>query len=141
MTSKTSTAQPPAAPAKGTKKRAPAKSGKYPDLIKAAIRAQEEKKGSSIIAIRKHILAKDPSAKPIWILKSIRAMEKDGRLVPGAHAGKKGAGSFKLSPKMPVAGVAKKAKKVAKSLAIFLKPPCPGGGPWRGGAIFCHSHS
>ena len=42
-------------------------------------------------------------------------MEKDGRLVPGAHAGKKGAGSLKLSPKMPAAGVAKKAKKVAKS--------------------------
>ena len=40
------------------------------------------------------MLDKDPSAKPFWILKSICAMEKDGRLVPGAHAGKKGAGSL-----------------------------------------------
>ena len=54
-----------------------AKSMKYPDLIKAAIRTLEQK-GSSIIAIRKHILVKGPSAKLFRIL---NAREKDGRLV------------------------------------------------------------
>jgi hypothetical protein len=102
------TSQPPAAPAKGTKK---PKTGaaktkkaatekpvtvKYSVLIEDAIRAQEQKKGSSIAAIKKHILANYPAAKPSSVLKHIRAMEKDGRLVPGAQAGRKGAHSFKL---------------------------------------------
>jgi hypothetical protein len=50
-------------------------------------------------------------------------MEKDGRLVPGAHAGKKGA--FKLSPKMQAAGVAEKAKTVAKSATKPHPSPIP----------------
>jgi hypothetical protein len=97
------TAQPPAAPAKGTKK---PKTGaarikkaatvKYSVLIEDAIRAEVQKNGTSIAAIKKHIQANYPAAKPIFVLKHIRAMEKDGRLVPGAKAGRKGAGSFKL---------------------------------------------
>merc|ERR1711955_131026 len=97
----------------------------YATMITEAIQELKKKKGSSRQAIIKQISGKSnmiPNA--LLITKTLKKMIEDGRLVPGAQAGKSGSGSFKLSPqemsriKQSEKAAAKKVKKAAGT-----KPP------------------
>merc|ERR1719206_688594 len=108
------------AKAASKKKAAPANKFKatYATMIAEAIQEMKQKKGSSRQAIIKHISGKSntvPNA--LLITKTLKKMVEDGKLVPGAQAGKSGSGSFKISPqemtmiKQSERAVAKKERK------------------------------
>merc|ERR1719250_424278 len=70
----------------------------YATMIIEAIQELKQKKGSSRQAIMKQIAGKEntiPNA--LMIIKTLKKLIEEGRLVPGAQAGHSGAGSFKLS--------------------------------------------
>merc|ERR1719347_2065586 len=92
----------------------------YATMIAEAIQELNQKKGSSRQAIIKQISGKSntvPNA--LLITKTLKKMVEDGKLVPGAQAGKSGSGSFKISPqemtkiKQSERAVAKKERKKA----------------------------
>merc|ERR1719347_1745844 len=105
-----------------SKKATPANKFKatYATMIAEAIQELNQKKGSSRQAIIKQISGKSntvPNA--LLITKTLKKMVEDGKLVPGAQAGKSGSGSFKISPeemtriKQSERDVAKKERKLA----------------------------
>merc|ERR1711878_161932 len=110
------------------KPKAPAAHPPYAAMIKAAIKALGDKKGSSRQAILKYVCAnyKVDAAKAAGRVRL--ALKK---LVASAAAGKKGAGSFKLAEKPKAAKpvkakkkpAAKKAKKPAKKAPAKAKKP------------------
>merc|ERR1711970_1521594 len=68
-------------------------------MITQAITEMKQKKGSSRVAILKHIAGSTnfvPNA--VLVKKTMKKMVEEGILVPGAQAGKSGSGSFKVSP-------------------------------------------
>merc|ERR1712012_1413028 len=109
---------------KAAKPKAPAAHPPYAAMIKAAVKALADKKGSSRQAILKYICAnyKVDAVKAVSRTRiALKKMVDSKALVAAAAAGKKGAGSFMLAAKEPAAKkkVAKKpaAKKVAKKPA------------------------
>merc|ERR1719322_2044840 len=86
-------------------------------MIKAAVKALADKKGSSRQAILKYICANykvDAAKAPARVRLALKKMVASKALVAAAAAGKKGAGSFKLAEKEKKE---KKAKKPAKKPA------------------------
>merc|ERR1712243_422530 len=105
----------------------------YAAMIKTAIKALADKKGSSRQAILKYIVANNKVDAPktaVRVRLSLKKMLAAKKLVSAAAAGKKGAGSFKLPAKEPKAKKpkakkpkAKKAKKPAAKKAKAAKKP------------------
>merc|ERR1739842_205519 len=68
-------------------------------MITQAITEMKQKKGSSRVAILKHIAGVTNSVpNAVLVKKTMKKMVDEGILVPGAQAGKSGSGSFKVSP-------------------------------------------
>merc|ERR1711937_444999 len=106
----------PKAKKAAAKPKTPAAHPPYAAMIKAAVKALGDKKGSSRQAILKYICANykvDAAKAPSRVRISLKKLVDSKALVAAAAAGKKGAGSFKLAAKEPKA---KKpaAKKAAK---------------------------
>merc|ERR1712242_559807 len=97
------------------KPKAPAAHPPYAAMVKAAVKALADKKGSSRQAILKYICANykvDATKAPTRVRLALKKMVESKALVAAA-AGKKGAGSFKLAAKEPKAKKPKAAKKPA----------------------------
>merc|ERR1712045_1067084 len=114
----TAAAAAPKAKKAPAKPKAPAAHPPYAQMIKAAIKALGDKKGSSRQAILKYVCAnyKVDAAKAAGRVRiALKKLVDSKAIVAAAAAGKKGAGSFKLAekPKKPKAKPAKKpaAKK------------------------------
>merc|ERR1711983_576145 len=105
---------------KAAKPKAPAAHPPYAAMIKAAVKALGDKKGSSRQAILKYICANykvDAAKAPSRVRISLKELVDSKALVAAAAAGKKGAGSFKLAAKEPKAKKPKAAKKAKKPAA------------------------
>merc|ERR1711970_701678 len=95
-------------------------------MITQAITEMKQKRGSSRVAILKHIAGATNSVpNAVLVKKTMKKMVEEGILVPGAQAGKSGSGSFKVSPgeklrlKQAVKVAAKKVlQKEKKATAI-----------------------
>merc|ERR1712109_78271 len=99
---------------------APAAHPPYAAMIKAAVKALADKKGSSRQAILKYICANykvDAAKAASRVRLALKKMIASKALVAAAAAGKKGAGSFKLPAKEPKAKKPKAAKKPKKKPA------------------------
>merc|ERR1712178_350426 len=119
-----STAAAPKAKKAAAKPKAPAAHPPYASMIKAAVKALADKKGSSRQAILKYICANykvDAAKAPSRVRLALKKLVTSKALVSAAAAGKKGAGSFKLPAKEPKA---KKpaAKPAAKKPKAAKKP-------------------
>merc|ERR1712241_636793 len=102
---------------KVAKPKAPAAHPPYASMIKAAIKALGDKKGSSRQAILKYICAnyKVDAAKAGGRVRiALKKLVTSKAIVAAAAAGKKGAGSFKLPAKEPKAKPVKAKKPKAK---------------------------
>jgi len=107
---------------KTMKNSATAGSGKklaYSDMITKAITHQKEKKGSSRQAIMQYLQAEfkvDPVHGKMQMNKALARMVKSGKLLPGAQAGRSGAGCYKLSAEEKTA-IKKMERMEAKKLS------------------------
>merc|ERR1719452_140879 len=107
---------------KTMKNPATAGSGKklaYSDMISKAITHQKEKKGSSRQAIMQYLEAEfkvDPVHGKMQMNKTLARMVKSGKLLPGAQAGRSGAGCYKLSAEEKTA-IKKMERTEAKKLS------------------------
>merc|ERR1711876_122235 len=132
LTHATMTAAAAAAPKakKAAKPKAPAAHPPYAAMIKAAVKALADKKGSSRQAILKYICANykvDATKAASRVRIAMKKMIDSKALVAAAAAGKKGAGSFKLAAepkaaKKPAAKKPKAAKKPAAKKPAAKKP-------------------
>merc|ERR1739846_4888 len=107
------------------KPKAPAAHPPYAAMIKAAIKALGDKKGSSRQAILKYICAnnKVDAAKAVSRTRiALKKLVESKALVAAAAAGKKGAGSFKLAVKEPAAKKPAAKKAAAKKPKAAKKP-------------------
>ena len=113
---------------KAAKPKTPAAHPPYAAMIKAAVKALGDKKGSSRQAILKYICANykvDAAKAPSRVRISLKKLVDSKALVAAAAAGKKGAGSFKLAAKEPKAkkpAAKKAAKKPAAKKPAAKKP-------------------
>merc|ERR1712186_120767 len=99
------------------KPKAPAAHPPYASMIKAAIKALGDRKGSSRQAILKYVCANykvDAAKAASRVRIALKKLVDSKAIVAAAAAGKKGAGSFKLPAKEPKAKPAK-AKKAPKA--------------------------
>merc|ERR1711955_31067 len=108
------------------KKASPKFKSTYATMITEAIQEMKQKKGSSRQAIIKQISGTSntvPNA--LLITKTLKKMIEDGKLVPGAQAGKSGSGSFKISPQemSKIKQSEKMAAKKAMKKVAGVKPP------------------
>merc|ERR1739844_42527 len=96
----------------------------YAAMIKAAIKALGDKKGSSRQAILKYICANNKVDAAKAVSRTRIALKKlvESKALVAAAAGKKGAGSFKLAVKEPAAKKPKAAKKPAAKKPAAKKP-------------------
>merc|ERR1711928_51683 len=72
----------------------------YREMVVDAIVTQKERLGSSLSAIKKHLSSKykiDVNQKAGALNRVLKKMREAGVLVPGAPAGRKGSGCYKLS--------------------------------------------
>merc|ERR1711928_241343 len=72
----------------------------YREMVVDAIVTQKERLGSSLSAIKNHLSSKDKidiDRKSGTLNRVLKKMREAGVLVPGAPAGRKGSGCFKLS--------------------------------------------
>merc|ERR1719446_606530 len=94
-------------------------------MITQAITEMKHKKGSSRVAILKHIAGATNSVpNAVLVKKTMKKMVEEGILVPGAQAGKSGSGSYKVSPgeKLRLKQAEKAAaKKVVKKVSAAKK--------------------
>merc|ERR1711972_1252297 len=70
------------------------------EMVVDAIVTQKERSGSSLSAIKNHLSSKykiDVNQKAGALNRVLKKMREEGVLVPGASAGRKGSGCFKLS--------------------------------------------
>merc|ERR1712240_261631 len=110
---------------KKSKRAVPNKGGvSMKEMVIDAIVTQKERLGSSLSAIKNHLSSKykvDVNQKAGALNRALKKMREGGVLVPGASAGRKGSGCFKLSAeekeRMTVAqrAAAKKLKAQQKS--------------------------
>merc|ERR1712098_442207 len=86
----------------------------YRTMITNALHATKERKGLSRPAIMKYMVS--ASIVPNPVNKMLKKMSDEGKVVPGADAGKSGSGCFKLSPeeKLRLLQVEKAALKKEK---------------------------
>merc|ERR1712241_1363406 len=118
-----------AAPAKkAAKPKVPAAHPPYATMIKAAVKALGDKKGSSRQAILKYVVANnkvDAAKAAVRVRLALKKLVESKALVAAAAAGKKGAGSFKLAAKEPKAKKpkAKKPKAAKKPAKKAAKKP------------------
>merc|ERR1711872_40036 len=89
----------------------------YRTMITNALHATKERKGLSRPAIMKYMVGASIVPNPVLLNKMLKKMSDEGKVVPGAEAGKSGAGCFKLSPeeKLRLLQVEKAAIKKEKS--------------------------
>merc|ERR1711936_924173 len=93
---------------------------KYKDMVMDAIITQKERSGSSLGAIKNHLGSKykvDVEKKAGILNSVLKKMREEGVLVPGAPAGRKGAGCFKVSPEEK-GRLAAAAKFAARKLKV-----------------------
>merc|ERR1711990_677461 len=93
---------------------------KYKDMVMDAIITQKERSGSSLGAIKNHLGSKykvDVEKKAGILNSVLKKMREEGVLVPGAPAGRKGAGCFKVSPEEK-GRLAAAAKVAARKLKV-----------------------
>merc|ERR1711992_38438 len=106
---------------KAAKPKAPAAHPPYATMIKAAVKALGDKKGSSRQAILKYVVANnkvDAAKAAVRVRLALKKLVESKALVAAAAAGKKGAGSFRLAAKEPKAKKPKAKKpKAAKKPA------------------------
>merc|ERR1712014_272863 len=98
----------------------------YAAMIKAAVKALGDKKGSSRQAILKYICANykvDAAKAPSRVRISLKKLVDSKAIVAAAAAGKKGAGSFKLAAKEPKAAKKPAAKKPKAAKKPAAKKP------------------
>ena len=110
---------------KVAKPKAPAAPPPYAAMIKAAIKALGDKKGSSRQAILKYICANykvDAAKAGSRVRIALKKLVTSKAIVAAAAAGKKGAGSFKLPAKEPKPTPAKAKKPKAKKAKAPAKP-------------------
>merc|ERR1711962_1482396 len=72
----------------------------YREMVVDAIVTQKERLGSSLSAIKNHLSSKykiDVNQKAGTLNRVLKKMREEGVLVPGAPAGRKGSGCYKLS--------------------------------------------
>merc|ERR1712042_32187 len=69
----------------------------YRTMITNALHATKERKGLSRPAIMKYVVGASIVPNPVLLNKMLKKMSDEGKVVPGAEAGKSGAGCFKLS--------------------------------------------
>merc|ERR1711872_525048 len=88
----------------------------YRTMITNALHATKERKGLSRPAIMKYMVGASIVPNPVLLNKMLKKMSDEGKVVPGADAGKSGAGCFKLSPeeKLRLLQVEKAALKKEK---------------------------
>merc|ERR1712168_1164767 len=87
------------ASSKSAKSSTASKKPTYTAMITQAITEMKQTKGSSRVAIMKHIASATNSVpNALLVKKTMKKMVEEGVLVPGAQAGKSGSGSFKVSP-------------------------------------------
>merc|ERR1712025_70315 len=103
-------------PTKRTKTMAPTSNPSYRTMITNALHATKERKGLSRPAIMKYMVGASIVPNPVLLNKMLKKMSDEGKVVPGADAGKSGAGCFKLSPeeKLRLLQVEKAALKKEK---------------------------
>merc|ERR1712112_715713 len=63
-----------------------------------ALHATKERKGLSRPAVMKYMAGASIVPNPVLLNKMLKKMSDEGKVVPGADAGKSGSGCFKLSP-------------------------------------------
>merc|ERR1712115_499960 len=85
-------------------------------MITNALHATKERKGLSRPAIMKYMVGASIVPNPVLLNKMLKKMGDEGKVVPGADAGKSGSGGFKLSPeeKLRLLQVEKAALKKEK---------------------------
>ena len=109
-----------AAVSKAKKAGKPKKSADHPPystMVVDAIRGLADRKGSSRQAILKHVLANnkvDAAKAAVLVRKSLTRLVASNQIVAAAAAGRKGAGSFRLSPELKKAKAKKVAAKISK---------------------------
>ena len=94
----------------------------YRSLITKALHASKERKGLSRPAIMKYIVGASVTPNYLLLNKMIKKMSEEGKVVPGAAAGKSGAGCFKLSAEERNR-LAKDEKVAAKKALVKGKVP------------------
>ena len=98
----------------------------YSEMVARAILDMKERKGSSRLAITRHVASSFKLSNPDAIQRSVNAalkkMTAAGILVAGALGGRKGAGCFKLAPEEKARRL-KAGKKTAKSAKKAVKAP------------------
>merc|ERR1712025_1093440 len=104
------------APSKKTKPMAPSSNPSYRTMITNALHATKERKGLSRPAIMKYMVGASIVPNPVLLNKMLKKLSDEGKVVPGADAGKSGAGCLKLSPeeKLRLLQVEKAALKKEK---------------------------
>merc|ERR1712025_343700 len=103
-------------PTKRTKTMATTSNPSYRTMITNALHATKERKGLSRPAIMKYMVGASIVPNPVLLNKMLKKLSDEGKVVPGADAGKSGAGCFKLSPeeKLRLLQVEKAALKKEK---------------------------
>ena len=94
-------------------------------MVARAILDMKERKGSSRLAITRHVASSFKLSNPDAIQRSVNAalkMTAAGILVAGALGGRKGAGCFKLAPEEKARRL-KAGKKPAKSVKKVVEAP------------------
>merc|ERR1712025_1505173 len=101
---------------KKTKTMVPTSNPSYRTMITNALHATKERKGLSRPAIMKYMVGASIVPNPVLLNKMLKKMSDEGKVVPGADAGKSGSGCFKLSPeeKLRLLQVEKAALKKEK---------------------------
>merc|ERR1712098_177020 len=104
-----------------------AKNVPYAEMITKAIMEQKERRGSSLTAIKKYVCAKYPvdvQKAGGLVLRALRKMEKDGRVIAGAKDGQKGSGCYKIAPEEKER-LRKEQNKAVKKLVTAAKSKKP----------------
>ena len=120
-----------AAVSKAKKPGKPKKSADHPPystMVVDAIRGLADRKGSSRQAILKHVLANnkvDAAKAAVLVRKSLTRLVASNQIVAAAAAGRKGAGSFRLSPELKKAKAKKVAAKISKKAGAAKKAKKP----------------
>merc|ERR1712098_63626 len=104
------------ASSKKTKAMATTSNPSYRTMITKALHATKERKGLSRPAIMKYMIGASIVPNAGLLNKMLKKMSDEGKVVPGADAGKSGSGCFKLSPeeKLRLLQVEKAALKKEK---------------------------
>merc|ERR1711936_613537 len=106
----------------------------YREMVVDAIVTQKERLGSSLSAIKNHLSSKykiDVNQKAGALNRVLKKMREGGVLVPGAPAGRKGSGCFKLSAEekerrtVAQRAAAKKLKAQQKSGSVKVGSKAP----------------